>query len=130
MASISGAPRLELVWPKKDEFLLSPKGETGKPVWVPRTHPAASEVRIADFTDTCGHVGGNTDRAQDNLLFTGDSLDVLRILAEHPEFRRHYRSQVKCVYIDPRSTPGRRSSTTTTGWSTPPGCHSCVTACS
>jgi len=106
MASTSVAPRLELVWPKKDEFLLSPKDETGKPVWVPRTHPAASEVRMAEFTDTCGHVGGDADPARDNLLFTGDGLDVLRILAEHPHFRREYRGRVKCVYIDPPFNTG------------------------
>ncbi len=107
MASIGKAPRLELVWPKKDEFLLSPKDATGKPVWVPRTHPAASEVRLADFTGTCGEVGPDADRAQDNLLFTGDSVDVLRILAEHPQFRQYYRGQVKCVYLDPPFNTGQ-----------------------
>ncbi len=107
MASTGGAPRLELVWPKKEEFLLSAKDATGKPVWVPKTHPAASEVRLVNFGDTCGHVGPHSGRARDNLVFTGDSLDVLRILAEHPEFRRHYRSQVKCVYIDPPFNTGQ-----------------------
>lgn len=42
--------RLELVWPGKDKFLLVPKDEAGRPVWVERDHPAASEVRLADFT--------------------------------------------------------------------------------
>ena len=42
--------RLELTWPNKDRFLLVPKDENGKPVWVERDHPAASEVRVTDFT--------------------------------------------------------------------------------
>jgi len=99
--------RLELTWPNKDKFLLSPKDETDKPVWVDRSHPAASEVRLVDYTALCGDVGPERDRAGDNLLFTGDSLDVLRILAEHPEFRREYRSKVKCVYIDPPFNTGQ-----------------------
>jgi hypothetical protein len=36
-----------------------------------------------------------------NLLFTGDSLDALRILCEVPEYRSIYRGKVKLVYIDP-----------------------------
>ncbi len=43
--------RLELTWPNKDKFLLSPKDDTGKPVWVERTHPAAREVRLVDFPE-------------------------------------------------------------------------------
>lgn len=99
-------PRLELTWPNKDRFLLSPKDDAGKPVWVDRSHPAASEVRLVDWTGTCGTVD-DADPARDNLLFTGDSLDVLRVLAEHPEFRREYRSKVKCVYIDPPFNTGQ-----------------------
>jgi len=45
--------RLELVWPGKDKFLLVPKDESGKPVWVERDHPAASEVRLTDVTEVC-----------------------------------------------------------------------------
>lgn len=33
--------RLELTWPNKDRFLLVPKDDVGKPVWVERDHPAA-----------------------------------------------------------------------------------------
>jgi len=98
--------RLELTWPNKDKFLLSPKDETGKPVWVDRSHPAASEVRLVDFTESCGTVDPS-DPVRDNLLFTGDSLDVLRILAEHPEYRREYCGRVKCVYIDPPFNTGQ-----------------------
>ncbi len=97
--------RLELVWPNKDKFLLMPRDADGKPVWVEPTHPAACEVRLSTFTDAVGTVGD--DPHADNLLFTGDSLDALRILAEVPEFRRHYRGKVKLVYIDPPFNTGQ-----------------------
>jgi adenine-specific DNA-methyltransferase len=98
--------RLELTWPNKDKFLLVPKDETGKPVWVERDHPAASEVRLTDFTDSCGEVDEQHPFA-DNLLFTGDSLDVLRALAEVPEYAREYRGNIKLVYIDPPFNTGQ-----------------------
>ena len=101
------APLLELVWPNKDKFLLSPKDASGKPVWVERTHPAASEVRLIEFTDSYGAVGPEGQRARDNLLLSGDSLDVLRVLAEHPELKREYRGQVRCVYMDPPFNTGQ-----------------------
>lgn len=93
------SPRLELVWPGKDKFLLVPKDETGKPVWVNRDHPAVSEVRLTDVTGSVGEVPAEPLDA--NLLFTGDSLDVLRVLTEVPEYRSRYRGKVKLVYIDP-----------------------------
>lgn len=98
--------RLELVWPNKDRFLLVPKDDQGKPVWVDRDHPAAAEVRVSDFTASVGEVD-DTEPYADNLLFTGDSLDVLRILAEVPEYRRAYRGKVKQVYIDPPFNTGQ-----------------------
>ena len=97
--------RLELVWPGKDKFLLVPKDTDGKPVWVERDHPAASEVRLADFTGVVGDVPEDPYAA--NLLFTGDSLDVLRILCEVPEYRSIYRGKVKLVYIDPPFNTGQ-----------------------
>ena len=97
--------RLELVWPGKDKFLLVPKDTDGKPVWVERDHPAASEVRLADFTGAVGDVPDDPYAA--NLLFTGDSLDVLRILCEMPEYRSIYRGKVKLVYIDPPFNTGQ-----------------------
>ena len=99
-------PRLELTWPNKDKFLLVPKDDDGKPVWVERDHPAASEVRLSDFVDSCGEVNDANPHA-DNLLFTGDSLDVLRIVAEVPEYRREYRGKVKLAYIDPPFNTGK-----------------------
>jgi adenine-specific DNA-methyltransferase len=98
--------RLELVWPNKDKFLLSPQDENGKPVWVERTHPAAREVRLPEFTEAVGEV--NDERPEsDNLLFVGDSLDALRILNESPAFRREYRGKVKLIYIDPPFNTGQ-----------------------
>ena len=99
------SPRLELVWPGKDKFLLVPKDETGKPVWVKRDHPAASEVRLTDVTGSVGEVPAEPLDA--NLLFTGDSLEVLRVLTEVPEYRSRYRGKVKLVYIDPPFNTGQ-----------------------
>lgn len=98
--------RLELSWPGKDQFLLTPRDGDGKPVWVERTHPAAAEVRAASLNATVGEPGAES-AYDDNLLFVGDSLDVLRILTEVPEYRRRYRGNVKCVYIDPPFNTGQ-----------------------
>jgi len=98
--------RLELTWPNKDKFLLVPKDEDGKPVWVERDHPAAAEVRVTEFSASVGDLE-SSDPYADNLLFTGDSLDVLRILAEVPEYRRAYRGKARLVYIDPPFNTGQ-----------------------
>lgn len=98
--------RLELHWPNKDKFLLLPKDASGKPVWVETDHPAAREVRLSDFTASHGEVN-DADPYADNLIFTGDSLDVLRILNEVPEYARHYRGKVKLIYIDPPFNTGQ-----------------------
>ena len=98
--------RLELVWPGKEKFLLAPKDDSGKPVWVEPDHPAAREVRLTDFTDAHGEFSDD-DAYADNLLFTGDSLDVLRVLRDVPEYARHYRGKVKLVYIDPPFNTGQ-----------------------
>lgn len=98
--------RLELVWPNKDKFLLSPQDDKGKPVWVERTHPAAREVRLANFIEAVGEVSQERPES-DNLLFVGDSLDALRILNESPAFRREYRGKVKLIYIDPPFNTGQ-----------------------
>ena len=98
--------RLELVWPNKDKFLLSPQDENGKPVWVERSHPAAREVRLTEFSDAAGDVDDQCPE-RDNLLFVGDSLDALRVLNESPAFRREYRGKVKLIYIDPPFNTGQ-----------------------
>ncbi|MDN5767772.1 MAG: site-specific DNA-methyltransferase [Humibacillus sp.] len=93
------------MWPGKDKFLVVPKDDAGKPVWVERDHPAASEVRLSDFTGAVGDVPEDPHGA--NLLFIGDSLDVLRILCEVPEYRSHYRGKIRLVYIDPPFNTGQ-----------------------
>jgi adenine-specific DNA-methyltransferase len=98
--------RLQLIWPNKDKFLLVPKDDAGKPVWVEPDHPAAREVRLSDFGDAYGEVN-EADPYADNLMFCGDSLDVLRIMNEVPEYARHYRGKVKLVYIDPPFNTGQ-----------------------
>jgi len=98
--------RLELTWPNKDKFLLVPKDDDGRPVWVDRDHPATREVRLAEFAAAYGTVDDH-DPYRDNLMFCGDSLDVLRILGEVPEYARHYRGKVKLVYIDPPFNTGQ-----------------------
>jgi adenine-specific DNA-methyltransferase len=103
---MSASSRLELTWPNKDKFLLVPKDESGKPVWVEPDHPAAREVRLSDFTAAHGAVDED-DPFGDNLMFTGDSLDVLRILAEVPEYAKHYRGRVKLAYLDPPFNTGQ-----------------------
>ncbi|NYJ76482.1 DNA methyltransferase [Allobranchiibius huperziae] len=57
------------------------------------------------FSEVVGQVGD--DPHADNLLFTGDSLDVLRILCEVPEYRALYRGKVKLIYIDPPFNTGQ-----------------------
>lgn len=98
--------RLELTWPNKDRFLLVPKDENGRPLWVDMEHPAAAEVRVSEFTASTGRVD-DTDPYADNLLVTGDSLDVLRILTTVPEYARHYKGKVRLVYIDPPFNTGQ-----------------------
>ena len=97
--------RLELTWPNKDKFLLTPRDAEGKPEWVERTHPAANEVRLTDFQVEFGQVG--LDPYADNLLFAGDSLDVLRVLTRVPEYARDYRGKIKLIYIDPPFNTGQ-----------------------
>jgi hypothetical protein len=94
----SREPRLGLIWPNKDAFLLVPKDATAKPIRVERSHPAASEVRLTDLPDSFGDVD-DPDPFADNLLFTGDSLDMLRVLAETPEYRREYWGKAKPVDV-------------------------------
>lgn len=94
-----GSWRLELTWPDKDKFLLVPKDDAGKPVWVESDHPAAREVRLSGLDDACVDVN-EADAYEDNLMFCDDSLDVLPILAEVPEYALQYRGKVKPVYID------------------------------
>lgn len=102
---MSAGPRLELTWPNKDRFLLVPKDDTGKPVWVDRDHPAAHEVRLTQQTAAVGEV--SDDPYADNTVFVGDSLDALRVMAEVPEYAEQYRGKVKLIYADPPFNTGQ-----------------------
>lgn len=99
--------RLELTWPNKDKFLLVPKDENGRPVWVDWSHPSAREVRVLHHTGSHGAVHPESERAADNLIIQGDSLDALRALNNIPEYRGEYRGKVKLVYIDPPFNTGQ-----------------------
>ena len=97
--------KLELTWPNKDQFLLVPKDEDGKPVWVSRDHPAAHEVRLTRELASVGDVG--SDPVADNTVFVGDSLDAMRVLLDVPEFAERYAGQVKLIYADPPFNTGQ-----------------------
>ncbi len=99
-------PRLELTWPHKDEFLLVPKDDDGKPVWVPREHPAANEVRLTSFVEEVGDVNA-ADPHLDNTVFVGDSFDAMRVMGEVPEFAARYLGKVKLIYADPPFNTGQ-----------------------
>jgi len=96
-----------LTWPNKDKFLLVPKDDNGRPVWVDWSHPAAREVRVLHHTGSHGQVRAESERAADNLIIQGDSLDALRALNNIPEYRGEYRGKVKLVYIDPPFNTGQ-----------------------
>ena len=98
--------RLELTWPHKDEFLLVPKDEDGKPVWVDRDHPAAHEVRLTRETSAVGTFD-SSDPHLDNTIFVGDSLDAMRVMCEVPEFAERYAGKVKLIYADPPFNTGQ-----------------------
>ena len=98
--------RLELTWPHKDEFLLVPKDEDGKPVWVERDHPAAHEVRLTRETSVVGTFDGDHPYL-DNTVFVGDSLDAMRVMHEVPEFAERYAGKVKLIYADPPFNTGQ-----------------------
>jgi adenine-specific DNA-methyltransferase len=57
--------------------------------------------------------GGSADYG--NMLIQGDNLDALKALLPY------FAGRVRCIYIDPPYTPARRSSITTTTWSTADG---------
>jgi adenine-specific DNA-methyltransferase len=99
-------PTLELTWPHKNEFLLVPKDDDGRPVWVPRDHPAANEVRLARFVSAVGETNPG-DPHLDNTLFVGDSFDAMRVMCEVPEFAARYRGKVKLIYADPPFNTGQ-----------------------
>lgn len=109
--------RLELTWMGKDMTLIPFQDGTYDYAWVDPSDPRVTEVRSIEETGTVGDEAG----AKDNLLIVGDCGDALRSIGQIPEYRERYEGQVKLVYIDPRSTPARRSLTTPIRWSTRSG---------
>lgn len=96
---------LELTWVGKDQALIpAAEGRYGYD-WVDPADPRASEVRQVVIDRTIGEPGGPHGAGQ-NLLVTGDSIDVLRALVRIPELRDRYLGKVKLCYIDPPFNTG------------------------
>ena len=74
---------------------------------------AASRTPYRLLEEVRSHSVGDPDTG--NMLIQGDNLDSLKALL--PFCSGH----VKCIYIDPLTTPAPRSNTTTTTWNTPAG---------
>ena len=92
-------PKLELTWIGKD---VRPKLEPRILLEDPaRSYAAARRVGPADHFD--------------NRLIFGDNLLALKAL------EAEFTGQVKCIYIDPPTTPAPPSPTTTTASNTPCG---------
>lgn len=95
MAKYEG--RLELTWTNKPLRLLAQ--EDGSYEWVNPADYRVAEVRLLHDAAAVGKTGAN--RARDNLLVRGDSLNALTSLSRLPEFAPEYLGRVKAVYIDP-----------------------------
>ena len=66
--------------------------------------------------ETVSHHGSSSpDKSTDNLLIHGDNLEALKALLPF------YRGRVKCIFIDPPTTPKARLRTTTTSSNTASG---------
>jgi adenine-specific DNA-methyltransferase len=72
---------------------------------------AAVPYRLLEEVPALGYGDGETG----NMLIQGDNLDALKALLPF------YAGQVKCIYIDPPTTPSRRSNITTTILNIPSG---------
>ena len=91
--------RLELTWTNKALRLLA--DADGGYQWVPPSDYRVSEVRLLRDAGTVGNTRGEAERANDNLLITGDALNALKSLASLPEFAREYAGKVRLAYLDP-----------------------------
>jgi adenine-specific DNA-methyltransferase len=109
--------RLELTWMNKDKVLISPKERRYDYTWVEPTDFRAREIRLVDEVELISGADkrpenqrgddGLPEPTHDNLLFTGDALHVLEILAKNPEYSEKYAGKVKLVYIDPPFNTGQ-----------------------
>ena len=102
----SGRMGVTLTWPNHEKYLLSPRGADGAPVWVEKDHPAALTVAGSEMTATVGDVNPAASHAN-NLLFTGDSLDVLKMLTSSADYSPHFGGRVKLAYLDPPFNTGQ-----------------------
>lgn len=96
--------RLSLSWMNKDRSLISTPG--GGYEWVERDDFRVTETRLLREVSSFGEIGDDLKRAQDNLLISGDSSEVLRSLTRLPEFADEYHGKVKLIYIDPPFNTG------------------------
>lgn len=99
--------RLTLSWIGKDQALLPTEG--GGYEWVGRDDPRVTEVRLLRDAGSVGEIEHPSPK--DNLLVIGDSFDVLRALANTPEYSKEYRGRVAQVYIDPPFNTGQAFAT-------------------
>lgn len=97
--------RLELTWSNKDQALLAHEDDSYE--WVPKRDYRVAEVRLLRDAGAVGEVQPNENRAKDNLLIRGDSLNALTALNRTPEFAAEYAGKVKLVYIDPPFNTGQ-----------------------
>ncbi|MFF6905785.1 site-specific DNA-methyltransferase [Streptomyces sp. NPDC012389] len=97
--------RLGLSWINKDRALVST--QEGGYEWVDRNDFRVAETRLLRDVTSVGEVHDSGERAQDNLLIVGDSVDALRALTGIPEFSDEYQGKVKLVYIDPPFNTGQ-----------------------
>ena len=82
--------------------------------WVGKENRPRLEPRILiEDTDKSYHASARTGEQDifDNVLIHGDNLLALKAL------EAEYAGKVKCVFIDPPTTPAVRSNTTMMGWS-------------
>lgn len=75
------------------------------------THAARAPYRLLEAIPALSYGDGETE----NMLIQGDNLDGLKALLPY------YAGRVKCIYIDPPTTPAALLNSTTTIWSIPPG---------
>jgi adenine-specific DNA-methyltransferase len=99
--------RLELTWTNKDQVLISTGEGRYDYEWVHPSDFRANEIRLTREIDRVAAPDGRPEGSplpaptEDNLLFSGDALHVLDILAKVPEYAEQYAGKIKLVYIDP-----------------------------
>ena len=111
---MAGAKQLlELTWFNKDKALIPSEEGRYAYEWVDPKDPRYCETRTLVVDEvvtgeqspkeegTQYSERADLDPAEDNLLISGESGDVLEALTRVPELREKYLGKVKCIYIDP-----------------------------